>query len=182
MLLALVAPWTLGEHVTRRTWVGLSLSYGGVLCVMWGRVGVDNQPDAMALFLVCVAFIVSGTIVFKRLAPTSDRLMLTAGQLLVAGIVLAVPAALFERIASVRLTRDFVLGQTYLIVGTSWLAMLLWFWLLDHGDATRASAWFFLNPVLGLLFAAILLGESISGNDVAGTAAVAAGIYLVQRA
>jgi hypothetical protein len=40
----------------------------------------------------------------------------------------------------------------------SWIGMATWFWLLRAGDATRAS------------------------QDFAAAAAVAAGIYLVQRA
>jgi drug/metabolite transporter (DMT)-like permease len=181
VLLALVAPWALGERLTRRAWAGLALSWLGVVVVMWSRVGPDNRADAMALFLLAVGFIVSGTIAFKRLAPTVDRLVLTGGQLLVAGLVLAVPAAVLEPVGRVRLTREFLLSQGYLVVAVSWAAMLLWFWLLDHGDATRASAWFFLNPVLGLVFGALVLAESLSTHDVLGAAGVAAGIYLVQR-
>jgi drug/metabolite transporter (DMT)-like permease len=60
--------------------------------------------------------------------------------------------------------------------------MLIWFWLLAHGDATRASAYFFLNPVLGLFMGALVLGEPLRGADFAGAAAVALGIWLVQRA
>ncbi|MBI1736202.1 MAG: DMT family transporter [Candidatus Rokubacteria bacterium] len=182
VMLALVAPWALGERMGAMKTGGLALSYAGVVWVMWSRVGPENQPGAMALFLVAVGFLVTGTIVFKRLAPALDRLVLTGGQLLVAGIVLAVPAALFERWSDVELSAPFLLAQGYLIVGVSWIAILIWFWLLDHGDASRASAWFFLNPILGLLLAALLLGESLDAHDLVGAAGVAAGIYLVQRA
>lgn len=181
VMLALVAPWALGERMGLVKAGGLALSYAGVVWVMWSRVGPDNQPGAMALFLVSVGFLVSGTIVFKRLAPSLDRLVLTGGQLLVAGIVLAVPAALAERWTDVQVTAPFLLAQGYLIVGVSWVAILIWFWLLDHGDASRASAWFFLNPIVGLLLAALLLGEPLDGQDLLGAAGVAAGIYLVQR-
>ena len=181
VMLALVAPWAIGERIGPVKAVGLALSYAGVVWVMWSRVGPDNQPGAIALFLLAVGFLVSGTIAFKRLAPALDRLVLTGGQLLVAGLVLAVPAALAESWTDVRLTVPFVLAQGYLIVGVSWIAILIWFWLLDHGDASRASAWFFLNPILGLLLATLLLGESLDRHDLLGAAAVAGGIYLVQR-
>ena len=59
--------------------------------------------------------------------------------------------------------------------------MLIWFWLLTHGDATRASAFFFLNPIFGLFLGALFLGEPLTAIDFAGSAAVALGIYLVQR-
>ncbi len=59
--------------------------------------------------------------------------------------------------------------------------MWTWFWLLTHGDATRASAYFFLNPIFGLFIGALLLGEPLGPVDFVGSAAVALGIYLVQR-
>ncbi len=181
VMLALVAPWALGERLGPVKLAGLALSYAGVVWVMWSRVGPDNEPWAMALFLVAVAFLVGGTIAFKRLAPRTDRLVLIGGQLLLAGVVLGPFAVALEPWRDVRLTTAFVVGQGYLIVGASWIAMLLWFWLLDHGDASRASAWFFMNPILGLVFGALLLGEGLSASDLAGAAGVAVGIWLVQR-
>ena len=175
------APWALGERMTRQRGFGLALSYVGVVWVMWSRLGDANRPEAMALFFVAITFLVSGTIAFKRLAPTTDRLVLTGGQLLVAGLVLIGPALLVEPLGDLRLTSSFLLSQAYLIVGASWIAMLIWFWLLDHGDATRASAWFFLNPILGLALGTLLLGEPLGGNDLLGATAVAIGIWLVQR-
>lgn len=182
VMLALVAPWALGERLGRVKIAGLALSYAGVCWVMWSRVGTDNRLDGMALFLFSVTFLVAGTIVFKRLAPACDRLVLTGGQLLVAGLALAAPALAFERWTDVRLTPAFLVSQVYLIVGVSWIAMLIWFWLLDRGDASRASAWFFLNPILGLVLGALLLGEPLGAHDLVGAAAVALGIALVQRA
>lgn len=182
VMLALVAPWALGERLTPRRAAGLAVSYAGVVWVMWSRMGQENRPEAMALFLAAVSFLVAGTIAFKQLRPTTDRLVLNGGQLLVGGLVLAVPSVLWEPLGDVHLTPSFLAAQAYLIVGVSWVAMLIWFWLLDHGDATRASAWFFLNPILGLLLAALLLGEPLGAHDLAGAAAVALGIYLVQRA
>lgn len=181
VMLALVAPWALGERLGPVKRAGLAISYAGVVWVMWSRVGPDNEPWAMALFLVAVAFLVGGTIAFKRLAPRTDRVVLIGGQLLFAGAVLVPFALAFEPWREVRVTPAFLLGQGYLIVGSSWIAMLLWFWLLDHGDASRASAWFFLNPILGLAFGALLLGEALSASDVIGAAGVAFGIWLVQR-
>ena len=58
---------------------------------------------------------------------------------------------------------------------------LTWFWLLRHYPATRLSAFSFLTPVFGLLFAALALGESISMRLIAAMVCIAAGIVLVNR-
>jgi drug/metabolite transporter (DMT)-like permease len=59
--------------------------------------------------------------------------------------------------------------------------MSIWFWLLRRGDATRASAWFFLNPIIGVFLGATILAEPLRAQDFLGAAAVAFGIHLVQR-
>jgi drug/metabolite transporter (DMT)-like permease len=56
---------------------------------------------------------------------------------------------------------------------------LTWFWLLGHYPATRLSAFSFLTPVFGLLFAAFALGESISPRLVVAMVFIAIGIALV---
>ncbi len=58
---------------------------------------------------------------------------------------------------------------------------LTWFWLLRHYPATRLSAFSFLTPVFGLVFAAIALGETISVRLVVAMAFIAIGITLVNR-
>ena len=181
LILAMVAPWFLGERVSRRKVAGLVVAFGGVVWVMSSRVGPDNRPGAMALVVFSIMFLVAGTILFKRIRPDQDLIVVNAGQLFVAGLALTVPSVLLEPLASVRLTPSFMATQAYLIVGVSWTGMLIWFWLLRHGDATRASAWFFLNPVIGIFLGATLLGEPLRAQDFLGAATVAFGIHLVQR-
>jgi drug/metabolite transporter (DMT)-like permease len=181
LMLALVAPWLLGERLTSRKVAGLATSFAGVTWVMWSRLGQDNRPDAMALAIVSIACLVAGTVLFKQWQPAEDLLVLNGGQLLAAGVVLVPATLLLEPLSAVRLTPSFLLAQAYLIVAVSWVGMMIWFWLLTHGDAIRASAWFFLNPVMGLFLGALLLGEPLRTADFLGSAAVAVGIYVVQR-
>lgn len=182
LMLALVAAWLLGERLTIRKVFGLLTSFVGVVWVMWSRIGPDNQPLGMVLILMSIVCLVAGTLVFKRAAPATDLLVLNGGQLLVAGLAVAAPSLLWEPLGSVRFTPSFLAVQAYLIVGVSWIGMLIWFWLLRVGDATRASAYFFLNPIFGIFLGALLLGEPLHSGDFAGAAVVAFGIYVVQRA
>jgi drug/metabolite transporter (DMT)-like permease len=69
----------------------------------------------------------------------------------------------------------------FLVLGGSILAYLLWFHLLKVCGATAASAYHFLMPPLGMLFAWIILGEHVEVRDLMGIVPVALGIYLVTR-
>jgi probable blue pigment (indigoidine) exporter len=182
LMLAVLAPWVLHERVGPLKIAGIVISFAGVVWMMWSRIGNDNRPGAMVLVVVSITCLVAGTLLFKRMQLDYDLLVLNGAQLFAAGVFLIVPSLLFEPVGDVRLTASFLASQAYLIVVVSWIGMATWFWLLRAGDATRASAWFFLNPVLGLVLGALLLGEPLRAQDFAGAAAVAAGIYLVQRA
>jgi drug/metabolite transporter (DMT)-like permease len=181
LVLALVAPRALGEPLTRRKAIGLGLSFLGVVAMMWHRMGSDNHPLAMLGWLGCMAFLVAGTILFKRWRLPHDLSVINGGGLLVAGCLLTIPALLLESPAQIRLTAGLVLAQAWLVGVISMGAMVLWLWLLAHGDATRASAWWFLNPVLGLYLAALVLGEPLGPGDLGWAIVIATGIYLVQR-
>jgi drug/metabolite transporter (DMT)-like permease len=182
LMLALAGPWVLGEPLTWRRISGLLLAFAGVAGVMWSRLGDANRPRGMAVAVLAIVFLVIGTIVFKRVGPGQDLLVLNAIGLLAGGVALGVPSVVWEPLATVRFTPSFLAAQAYLIVAGSWIMMLIWFWLLTHGDATRASAYFFLNPVLGVFLGALCLGEPLSVQDFAGAVVVAVGIYIVQRA
>ncbi|HUF92773.1 MAG TPA: EamA family transporter [Candidatus Limnocylindria bacterium] len=182
LMLAVLAPWVLGERVGPLKITGIVTSFTGVVWLMHSRIGDDNRPGAMVLVVVSIMCLVAGTLLFKRMRLDYDLLVLNGTQLLAAGVFLIVPSLLLEPVRDVRLDLSFLAAQAYLVVVVSWIGMATWFWLLRAGDATRASAWFFLNPVLGLLLGALLLGEPLRPQDLAGAAAVAAGIYLVQRA
>jgi drug/metabolite transporter (DMT)-like permease len=56
---------------------------------------------------------------------------------------------------------------------------LTWFWLLRHYPATRLSAFSFLTPVFGLVFASLALGEPIGIRLIVAMVFIAIGIALV---
>jgi len=181
LILAVVAAVFLKERLTSWKVVGLLTSFGGVVWVMRNRMGGDDRPESMALILLAIAFLVTGTILFKRWGLTENLLVVNGGQLLAAGVALMIPSLLLEPVGSVRFTPSFLAAWGFLILGVSCAGMWIWFWLLSHGDASKASAYFFLNPILGLFLGALLMGEPLHPLDFAGSAAVAVGIYLVQR-
>jgi drug/metabolite transporter (DMT)-like permease len=182
VILAMVAPWFLGERLTLARAAGIAVSFAGVVWLMAGRLGAANAPWAAALFFACVCFFVAATILFKRWDLPYDRVLLNGGQLLTGGLVLLVPTLLTERLDAIRFTPSMLAAQVYLTVVVSCLAMLVWLWLLDHGDATSASVFFFLNPVWGLILGALLLGEPLHASELAGGVAVGLGVWMVQRA
>ena len=181
LLLAAAGFLFLGERLNRARMVGLAIAFSSVVLVMYSRTSPSDQPGAMLLVLVADVFYAAGTILFKRWQPAEDATVVNGVQFLAAGVAVLIPSLLLEPVSTVRLDPSFLAAMAYLLFVVSLGAMSIWFYLLRQGEATRASSYFFLNPIFGILLAALLLGEPIRGLDIAGTVGVALGIYLVQK-
>jgi drug/metabolite transporter (DMT)-like permease len=172
----------LGEPLTSRKVTGLLLGIIGVGFIVWHRMSVGTDSLHGILFtLASLASIVAGTILFKVLAPKGSLWIGNGVQNLAAGIVL-VPFAFTLADAGALVPSVRLLGAfAFLTLGGSILAYLLWFHLLKVCGATAASAYHFLMPPLGVLFAWMVLGEHVEIRDLMGIVPVALGIYLVTR-
>jgi drug/metabolite transporter (DMT)-like permease len=125
--------------------------------------------------------LVAGTILFKRLAPRGGLLVGNGVQNLVAGLALAPLAFGFESVGDIVPSWRLLATLAYLALLGSVLGYLIWFHLITVAGATAASAYHFLMPPLGLMFAWVLLGEHVAATDLLGIVPVAIGIYLVTR-
>lgn len=183
LLLTLLAPRLLGERLGAWKVVGLVLGFGGVVFVMGARLNTAGHLESLAgigLGLVGVCCLVAGTVVYKRWPPREHPLVVNAVQLGAAGLAV-LPALALEHPERIRPDAPLIWSALYLVLVISIGASLLWFWLLERGEASVASAYYFLTPIFGLGLAALLLGEPFGLRDAIGLVAVATGIALINR-
>jgi len=179
---AALAALLLGEGMTWRKASGLLLGTIGVTLIVWHRLSVGTDSLHGILFtLASLASIVVGTILFKLLAPKGSLWIGNGVQNLAAGIVLTPVALTFADVHAIDVTPGLIGAFAFLVLGGSILAYWLWFHLLKVCGATAASAYHFLMPPLGMLFAYLVLGEHVEARDLLGIIPVALGIYLVTR-
>lgn len=179
---AVLAALLLGERLTWRKVAGLLLGVIGVAFIVWHRMSVGTDSLHGILFtLAALASIVAGTILFKRLAPKGSLWIGNGVQNLAAGVVLLPFALTLSDVGDIVPNARLLGAFLFLTLGGSILAYLLWFHLLKVCGATAASAYHFLMPPLGMLFAWMVLGERVEIRDLLGIVPVALGIYLVTR-
>ena len=118
---------------------------------------------------------------FKLLAPKGSLWIGNGIQNLVAGIVLLPAAFTLSSVGDIVPSARLLGAFAFLVLGGAILAYRLWFHLLRVCGATAASAYHFLMPPLGMLFAWMILGEHVEVRDLMGIVPVALGIYLVTR-
>jgi drug/metabolite transporter (DMT)-like permease len=179
---AVLAAVFLNEALTLRKVAGLLLGIIGVGFIVWHRISAGTDSWHGILFtLASLASIVAGTILFKLLAPKGSLWVGNGIQNLVAGIVLLPLAFTLSSVGDIVPSPRLLGAFAFLVLGGSILAYRLWFHLLRACGATAASAYHFLMPPLGMLFAWIILGEHVELRDLMGIVPVALGIYLVTR-
>jgi drug/metabolite transporter (DMT)-like permease len=179
---AVLAAAFLGEALTWRKVVGLLLGIAGVTFIVWHRLSVGTDHLQGILFtLASLASIVAGTILFKLLAPKGSLWIGNGIQNLAGGLALLPFAYTLSDVSDIVPSARLMGAFAFLVLGGSILAYLLWFHLLKVCGATAASAYHFLMPPLGMLFAFLVLGEHVEIRDLLGIIPVALGVYLVTR-
>jgi drug/metabolite transporter (DMT)-like permease len=182
ILTALAAATLLGESMTWRKSGGLVLGFSGVALIVQARLaGGVESAHGVVITIAALLTLVTGTILFKLLAPRGGLWVGSGIQNLAGGVAVAPFALSFESVNSITPTWSLLAALAYVALCVSIAGLLVWFYLLTHVGATVASSYHFLTPPLGVLFGWLLLGEHVTLFDILGIVPVAYGIYLVTR-
>jgi drug/metabolite transporter (DMT)-like permease len=182
ILAAVLSGWLLGERTNVRQWLGLGLGIAGVALVVrekWMLEGVGLT--ATALSVLALVSISLGAVWQKRHCARVDLRTGAAIQFGAALLLLAPYALLFESRA-VTWSTELVIALVWLVFALSLGAVLLLFWLIRHGAATKVASLMYLVPPCTALVAWPLFGETYTAFAAAGMALAMLAVWLVSRA
>ncbi len=181
LVLTLIAPVVLKEAWTARKLCGVLLGFGGIWFVMITRIGTSHSLSGMAWVAAGVLSLIIGTLLFKRYPLQEPLVIANSVQLVISAMVLLPFAVLESSSTRVDVTWQLVAGLSYVTLGVNTVGMTIWLWLLQRGEASKVSAYFFLTPILGLAISTVLLGDHFGLRESVGLMAVGGGIFLVNR-
>jgi drug/metabolite transporter (DMT)-like permease len=172
----LLSAMFLGEHITVRKALGVTLAVAGVLVVMGAETLTSLQLDAPVRgdLLVLVSIVMWGlfTVLGKKVTDELGALKVTSWVTLIGALWMA-PVGAFEMSATGfspgRMTLDAWLAIGFLGVGCSFLAVLLYFVALRRTESQKVGV------------AVPYLGETLSVNLILGAVLVIAGVALTER-
>ena len=180
LLVGLSGRLFLGERIGMLGGAGLIAGLVGVVIIMGARLGGGADPHGVILCVIGVLALAMATLSMRGAASGGNFLMVVGLQMLVGSAVLTIAALIFETPLDVDWSWRLVAAFSYTTLVPGLAATLVWFRLVDRIGATRAAAFHFLNPFLGVAIAALMLGERIGLREVGGVAIIAAGILAVQ--
>jgi drug/metabolite transporter (DMT)-like permease len=192
MILALLPVFTgayaaiVARRMPRPMWlVGCAVALVGEVALIGGRGAVAGDATlAGDLLVLAAALCVSaGYVAGAMLPPRGLSSLATTLWGVVLGTVVLLPLVVGF------LARDGVpqAGATawgavlFLAVVTSILGYIGWYWALDRGGIARVATLQFLQPVSGLVLAAIVLGETVTVPIAVGGTVIIVGVVIAQR-
>jgi drug/metabolite transporter (DMT)-like permease len=184
---ALLSAYALKERFGPVKVAGLALGFlGAALVVTRGRMGAavlalpSTRGDVLILIstLNWAVYTVLGHPILRRLGPARA----TTGALFLGWLMLApffVHAAGWREYG--RLTAAGWAAVVFLGLACSGLGYLFWYGALERIEASKVAAFLYLEPLVTLGAAVVLLGEGVGLTTAAGGLLVLAGVALVQR-
>ena len=181
-LIAAGLGWAMfGEGVRPLGWAGLAAGLAGVCVILGARLTGGADPLGLVFCGLGVTALAVATLTVRSTASSGNLLMIVGLQMLV-GAAALLPVALLLEEHTVTMSLPLVLAFAYTLLVPGLAATVVWFALVNRIGAVRAATFHFLNPVFGVLIAAVLLGEAVTGLDLLGVAIVTGGILMVQLA
>ncbi len=181
----------LSERLSHRLLVGIGLATAGTIVVLSGQYELSElagtATTGIGMLLIASAtwavYTVWGKPLIERYSALETAAYSTAASVpMLAALVPIELATTDVSVRAIEVTPALVVAVLYLgLFGTA-AAWYLWYKGLEYVDASVVAAFFFVQPIVGALFGATLLGESLGSRFVLGGAVMATGVYLVSTA
>ncbi len=168
-----------------RWWLGSAIAMTGEVLLIGFRFGFDDAGASVAgdltVFASCAAaslgYVAGGRLARSIGAWPTTLWGITAGGLLLAPVL---PFVL-ERVAWGSVGAVGVLAVGYLVLFSSILGYVTWYWALARGDMARIGALQFTQPMVGVALAAVVLSEPVTPPLALAAAGILLGVWIVQR-
>jgi len=172
------------EALTLGKACGMALSFTGV-AILAVENGLQLRSATLAgdlITLTASTGFAIWTVLGKKLAKQYDTISMNFFNIAM-GAALVLPLAVRQglRLDWARVGWQGWAGLLYMTVVSSVAAYLLFYWALQHMDASRVAATNYFQPVGAILLAAIFLGERPTAHLLIGAALVLLGVYLAER-
>ncbi|WP_144513105.1 DMT family transporter [Bacillus sp. FJAT-22090] len=179
VLLGLFAWIWLGEVITPLKIVGLLIGFIGIIVVSLDGLTFHVSIIGVILGLltaVCWAF---GVIYVKKVNTQIDAYWMVSLQSLLGGAVLLSSGILFESWSAIEWNNNYIFGLSFGSIFGIPLAYIIYYKLINEGEASKVGSFTFLVPIIAVLLGATFLHEPITHFLLIGLVMVGLSIFIV---
>jgi drug/metabolite transporter (DMT)-like permease len=174
---------TLGERQPAGAMIGVLIGFAGVALLLLPGERPDEATTAGLLVIVAAAVSwATGSVASGRLPAPRDAFVATGWQMLLGGLVLLVLALASGELRGFdpgAVTVRSLAGWAFLVGPGSLLAFSAYVWLLRNAPLGLVATYAFVNPVVAVALAGVLLDEAVTATMVAAAAVIVASVALV---
>lgn len=180
LIASATAAWFLAEKLPVRRWIGLGCGMSGV--VLLARVWRDDfhLPSMLANSLMLLSFLCETpwSLMGKFLIGRASLLKVVAIALFSGAVVngLLDGTATFTAAAQLPVSGWLLLGYLGLVCTVAGYSF--WYVVIRETEVNIAALTVFVQPVAGLMFAFVLLGEQLHWGQLWGSLAIVAGLAI----
>jgi drug/metabolite transporter (DMT)-like permease len=178
LLVATVAGALLGEHSSRRMWIGMLLGLAGVAVVVSGDLDVSQAPVWAYLLPVGGMLALSvGTVLERRIRPRETLFETIMMQSVVTAVLLMGLALLFGE-ATPPASAEFWQAVAWLIVLSSLGGYVLYVFVARTQGATVVSTLLFLTPPTTMFWVYLMFGVQVTIAGLVGLLISGVGVWM----
>lgn len=166
-----------GARLSPVQWVGMLLGFAGLACIFWNRGSGQVDALSVAYIVIGVACYAISAVYLKRRGSPLPPLVQTTGSLWVSVLGCALVLPLFREQMPTHFPGWVSLSALlYSASCGSILAMLCYFYLLRHIEASTVSLTTLINPVIALVLGMMINNERFTANAVLGMTLILVGL------
>lgn len=168
------------ERMGRSFWIATFVSLIGVGFVASGSGGFSGRVFGDGLAILTAGTWAGYSVLITPLMRRYSPFRISSLVLLVGWVPLAITGAGQTASESLHFGTLMWLGFAFAVIGPLFLTNILWFTAISRVGPSRASLFSNVQPVFGVLFALVLLGEHLTRWEIVGGVAIL-GAVLVER-
>ncbi|MEI7499992.1 MAG: DMT family transporter [Bacteroidota bacterium] len=180
----LIAYLSFREKLTRINFIGIVISFGGVIMMLFtSTLSLDTDIRGILFLFGAVLAALFYTVTLRKLTAKYSALILIAYQNLV-GIFLFLPLFLifeFRSMIQIPLNGEIISSMLLLAILASSVSFVFFAHSVKLLGISKTNIFSNLIPVFTAIFSFFLLSESFTIQKIAGIALVIGGVYLSER-
>jgi drug/metabolite transporter (DMT)-like permease len=179
LIVALISSITGIESIENRTYMGIAVSFVGMIIVILGTGGLGLTPaNLVGSFYILISaagyavYMVFSKSMVKKYSPAQ----ITAYAITITTVLTLMFSGL--NITAEKVTLSLVLSLLYSGIIAMYLGNYIWTWAIKRSSSTRVSLYNNLTPVFSVVSAGIFLGEDFTFIQLIGAAVIAFGLCM----